>query len=62
VQQATIDRIKLSQSPDYDGQAKSKVYGPWDRSYIQQATDQWNDEVLETAMADYEDDEDDNFD
>jgi exonuclease 3'-5' domain-containing protein 1 len=29
VRAATEDRIKLSQSPRYDGQAKSKVRGPW---------------------------------
>jgi exonuclease 3'-5' domain-containing protein 1 len=58
VQQATIDRIKLSQSPDYDGQAKSKVQGPWDKSYIQEATERWNDDVLENAMADQEEEDD----
>ena len=37
VRKATKQRIKLSQSPEYDGQAKDKVQGPWDDSYIEQA-------------------------
>ncbi len=45
VREATKDRIKLSQSPGYDGQAKTKVRGPWSKEFIQQAIDDWNDIV-----------------
>ena len=37
VESATEDRMKLSQSPGYDGQAKTKVCGPWDEYSIEQA-------------------------
>lgn len=29
VQTATDDRIRLSQTPEYNGQASDKVLGPW---------------------------------
>ena len=36
VRKATKDRIKLSQSPGYDEQAKSKkIRGPWNRGFIE---------------------------
>jgi exonuclease 3'-5' domain-containing protein 1 len=35
VRKATTDRIKLSQSPGYDGQAKSKIRGPWHKGIIE---------------------------
>lgn len=50
VRGATKDRIKLSQSPGYDGQAKTKVCGPWDKESIEQATDDWNDDVMFDAL------------
>lgn len=50
VREATKDRIKLSQSPGYDGQAKTKVCGPWDKESIEQATDDWNDDVMFNAL------------
>ena len=37
VRKATKDRIKLSQSPAYDGHSKSKIYGPWHRGFIEWA-------------------------
>jgi exonuclease 3'-5' domain-containing protein 1 len=37
VRQATQERIKLSKSKNYDGQAKSKVCGPWDSLYIEKS-------------------------
>jgi exonuclease 3'-5' domain-containing protein 1 len=50
MQEATKDRIKLSQSPGYDGQAESKVCGPWDEWNIEQAMEAWNDEVMFNAQ------------
>ena len=35
VRKATKDRIILSQSPGYDGQAKSKIRGPWHKGLIE---------------------------
>lgn len=64
VREATKDRIKLSQSPGYDGQAKTKVCGPWDKKSIEQAIDDWNDNVMFDTLDnedenrdDYEDDD-----
>ena len=63
VQKATKDRIKLSQSPTYDGQATDKVRGPWDEGYIEQALEQWNDDIMFDAMnGDDEFNEEDDFD
>ena len=63
VREATKDRIKLSQSPGYDGQVKGKARGPWDKMSIGRAVDSWNDDVMFDAMNpededldDYEDD------
>lgn len=50
VEQATQDRIKLSQSPSYDGHARNQARGPWDVSSIEQDTEAWNDNVLMDAM------------
>jgi exonuclease 3'-5' domain-containing protein 1 len=50
VLEATKDRIKLSQSSDYDGQAKTKVRGPWDKESTEQAIDDWNDDVMFNAL------------
>jgi exonuclease 3'-5' domain-containing protein 1 len=58
VREATKDRIKLSQSPDYDGYAKTKVCGPWDKGGIEQAIDKWNDEVMFNALTGDNGDED----
>ena len=61
VRKATKDRIKLSQSPGYDGQAKDKVRGPWDDVYIEQAMEQWNKDVIHGGN-DFEDGIDEDFD
>lgn len=58
VREATKDRIKLSQSPGYDGQAKTKVCGPWDKKFIEQATDDWNEDVMFNALNNEDDDDD----
>lgn len=41
----TQERIKLSQSKNYDGQAKSKVCGPWDSINIEESIEDWNHDV-----------------
>ena len=50
VQEATKDRIKLSQSLGYDRQAESKVCEPWDEWNIKQAMEAQNDEVMFNAQ------------
>jgi len=50
VQQATKDRIKLSQTPKYDGRDMKKALGPWSESEIEQAIEDWNEDVMFEAM------------
>ena len=50
VRTATKDRIKLSQSPRYDGQARSNVRGPWNKWDIERAIEAWNDDVMLNAL------------
>ena len=50
VREETKRRIELSQQPDYDGQARTKICGPWDKWNIEKATEEWNDEVMFNAM------------
>lgn len=50
VRETTKNRIKLSQSPGYDGQAKTKARGPWDKESLEQAIDDWNDDVMFDAF------------
>lgn len=50
VREATKDRIKLSQSSGYDKQAKTKVCESWDKKFIEQVTDDWNDDVMFNAL------------
>jgi len=39
-----------------------KSWGPWDKSYIQQATDDWNEEIMFKAMTgDNEDEYEDEY-
>ncbi|KAJ5115574.1 hypothetical protein N7526_011455 [Penicillium atrosanguineum] len=52
VKEATKDRIKLSQSARYDGQAKDKACGPWDSDNIEDAREDWNNDVLMCAVDD----------
>jgi len=61
VRKATIDRIKLSQSVGYNGQAPSKVCGPWDQYIIDEETESWNDDVLMFARDGDDLDKDDNW-
>lgn len=42
VQIATRERIKLSQSPGYNGRTRENARGPWSNKYIQKALDEWN--------------------
>lgn len=46
VSKATRERIKLSQSVSYDGQAKSKVCGPWDSYNIEHSISDWDNDVM----------------
>lgn len=46
VREVTRNRIKLSQSVGYDGQAKSKVCGPWDFHNIEYWSEDWNNGVM----------------
>jgi hypothetical protein len=46
IKHETENRIKLSQISDYDRQAKSKVYRPWDLHYIEAEIDNWNDDLI----------------
>jgi exonuclease 3'-5' domain-containing protein 1 len=46
VREAAKERIQLSQSKNYDGQAKSKVYGPWDPINIEESIENWNHDVM----------------
>jgi hypothetical protein len=48
--QATQDRIRLSQHPAYDGQAKTMVNGPWTKWTIEQDLDEWNEEFMFSAL------------
>lgn len=50
VRQETQERIKLSQSNSYDGEAKSKVCGPWDSINIEESIEDWNNDVIIWGM------------
>lgn len=50
VREATAERIKLSQSKKYDGQAGGRDSGPWDAYNIEQATEDWNNDVTLCAI------------
>ena len=64
VQEATKSWIKLSQSPDYDGQAESKVRGPssWNDYNIERAIDSWNHDVYLKAFGIDDTSDDEHFD
>jgi exonuclease 3'-5' domain-containing protein 1 len=51
VLEATAERIRLSRSPRFDGTSKSNARGPWDRESIEEAINQWNDDVLDNALS-----------
>lgn len=46
---ASKERIRLSQSSEYDGTSKSNAHGPWTRDFIEEAMGQWNDDILDNA-------------
>jgi hypothetical protein len=46
VRTATAEQVKISKSVNYDGEARSKVLGPWDQEQIEQDTEEWNDDIL----------------
>ena len=50
VEKAAEDRIKLSQSLGYDGQAKHKDCAAWNKWYIEKAIDDWNDEIISKVI------------
>lgn len=52
VQKATKDWIKLSQSLGYDGRAETAASGPWDKWDIEQAIEGWNEMILDNALED----------
>jgi exonuclease 3'-5' domain-containing protein 1 len=57
----TKDRIKLSQSAEYDGNSKNLALG-WDDYTMDQRIETWNDEILMEAMiGDWVLDKDDNW-
>jgi exonuclease 3'-5' domain-containing protein 1 len=63
VQQATADRIKLSQqAPSHESvqDNNTRTLGPWSESDIQQAVEAWNGDVLFDAMRGDEGDDDGN--
>jgi exonuclease 3'-5' domain-containing protein 1 len=63
VQQATADRIKLSQqAPSHERlqDNNTRTLGPWSGSDIEQAVEEWNEDVLFDAMHGDEEDEDGN--
>lgn len=51
VLEATKERIRLSRSPTFDGILKSNARGPWVREFIEEAINQWNDDILDNALS-----------
>lgn len=58
VLEATKERIKLSQSPSFDGASNTNARGPWDKESLEEAINQWNDDILDNALTE----EDENLD
>lgn len=52
VRKATIDRINLSQTEHYDGQAPDKAQGPWNAELVEHELEQWNDDVFMLGVND----------
>lgn len=48
--EATQERIKLSQSPSFDGTSNTNTRGPWDKESLEEAINQWNDDILGNAL------------
>lgn len=55
MEDATKDWIKLSQLPGYDKDTQTKARGPWNKWEIDQAIDDWNEELFYSFMANDED-------
>ncbi|KAJ5889290.1 hypothetical protein N7504_010100 [Penicillium tannophilum] len=53
--EATKELIKLSKNPRFDGASPANVHGPWDKESIEQAIDEWNDDIMLEAMNEQED-------
>ncbi|EFY96889.1 DnaQ-like (or DEDD) 3'-5' exonuclease superfamily protein [Metarhizium robertsii] len=47
VDDATLKRIKQSQSKHYDGQAESKKFGPWTVEEVEEATKSWREGTMQ---------------
>lgn len=62
VEKATKDWIKLSQRPGYDGHTNTKARGPWHKREIDQAMDDWDEEVMFDSFTDDRDEFADFFD
>ncbi|QKX62540.1 uncharacterized protein TRUGW13939_09701 [Talaromyces rugulosus] len=52
VLEATQERIKLSQSPSFDGTSNTNARGTWDKESLEEALNQWNDDILDNAFED----------
>lgn len=50
VLEATKERIQLSQSPKFDGTSQANARGPWNSEAIEEAINQWNDDIMDNAM------------
>jgi exonuclease 3'-5' domain-containing protein 1 len=46
VRAATAEQVKIPKSATYDGEARSKVLGPWNEEQIEQDMEEWNDDIL----------------
>ncbi|PCG89820.1 Hypothetical protein PENO1_102510 [Penicillium occitanis (nom. inval.)] len=62
VLEATKERIKLSQSPCFDEASNTNARGPWDKASLEEAVNQWNDDVLEDVLNGPGEFEDENLD
>lgn len=52
VRESTMERVELSQSKTYDGQARDKVEGPWYDELVDSELDSWNDDVMDLGVND----------
>lgn len=50
VESATKAYIELSRSPNYNPSSNNDLRGPWTEEYIEQARDDWNEDVMFEAM------------
>lgn len=52
VRKSTMERVELSQSKTYNGQARDKVEGPWYDEIVDRELDDWNDDVMMLGVND----------